>query len=256
MATLLAGGRAYDVDGILFDKDGTLLDFLALWGTWADCLYGGLRAGLAARGVDWRLEEWTGLLGTFHAADGTMTGFDRGGPFAMGSIDDVTAILAGQAYRRGLPWNEALELVRICRKQADAELDRMRPVRALPGLHRFLEQCALRGLPLAVVTADDTQEARKHLDWLGIDRYFADIIGNDRVSRGKPDPEMVRLACASLGIEPSRTALIGDTAGDMQMGKAAGVRLTIGIGASDGLPGADVVISDYDALTILPSAEA
>lgn len=256
MATLLAGGRAYDIDGILFDKDGTLLDFLSLWGTWADCLYDRLRAGLAARGIEWRMDEWTGLLGTFHEEDGPMTGFDRRGPFAMGSIGDVTAILAGQAYRRGLPWNEALELVRDCRNQADAELERMRPVRELPGLRRFLEQCAQRGLPMAVVTADDTQEARKHLHWLGIDTCFGDIIGNDRVSRGKPDPEMVRLACASLGIEPSRTALIGDTAGDMQMGKAAGVRLTIGISASGSLPGADVVISDYGALSILPSGKA
>jgi len=256
MTTLLANGRAYDIDAILFDKDGTLLDFLSLWGTWADCLYDRLRAGLAARGIEWRMDEWTGLLGTFHAEDGRMTGFDRRGPFAMGAIDDVTAILAGQAYRRGLPWNDALELVRDCRGQAAAELDRRRPARAFPGLRRFLDQCAQHGLPLAVVTADDTKEARKHLHWLGIDGHFADIIGNDRVSRGKPDPEMVYLACASLGIDPSRTALIGDTAGDMQMGKAAGVRLTIAIGASGGLPGADVVISDYDALAILPSGDA
>ena len=256
MTMLLVNGRAYEIDGILFDKDGTLLDFLGLWGAWADCLYERLRAGLAALGIEWRMNEWTELLGTFHAADGPMIGYDRKGPFAMGSIDDVTAILAGKAYRYGLPWNEALELVRSCRIQAAAELDRMRPARALPGLHRFLEQCAQRGLPLAVVTADDTKEARKHLHWLGIDHHFADIIGNDRVSRGKPDPEMARLACASLGIEPSRTALIGDTAGDMQMGKAAGVSLTIGIGAPGGPPGADEVVSDYDALAFPPHGEA
>jgi len=251
MATLLVSGRAYDIDGILFDKDGTLLDFLSLWGKWTDFLYSRLRDELAARGIEWRMSEWTDLLGTVHAPDGPMIGFDRSGPFAMGSLDQVTAILAGQAYRCGVPWHDALEMVRRCRSLAGEELERTRPVKALPGLRRFLEQCAQRGLPLAVVTADDTMEARKHLHWLGIDRYFADIIGNDRVSRGKPDPEMVRLACASLGIEPSRTALIGDTAGDMQMGKAAGVRLTVGIGASGGPPGADVVISDYGELAFL-----
>jgi phosphoglycolate phosphatase len=256
MATLLAGGRAYEIDGILFDKDGTLLDFLSLWGSWVDSLYNRVRTGLAARGIEWRMDEWTGLLGTFHTSDGQMIGFDRNGPFAMGTIDEVTAILAGKAYQCGLPWNEALELIRNCCRQADAELERTRPVRALSGLLRFLDQCAQRGLLMAVVTADGTMEARKHLHWLGIDHYFADIIGNDRVSRGKPDPEMVHLACDSLGIEPSRTALIGDTAGDMQMGKAAGVRLTIGIGASGNLPGADIFISDYDALAFPPSSEA
>lgn len=252
MTTLLVNGRACDVDAILFDKDGTLIDFLSLWGAWMNALYSRLRDELAALGVEWRPDEWTALLGTIHAPDGAMTGFDRNGPFAMGSMDEVTAILAGKAYRCGLPWNEALELVRSCRGLADKELDRKRSARAMPGLRRFLEQCARRGLPLAVVTADETEQARKHLRWLGIDRYFADIIGNDRVSRGKPDPGMVHLACSVLGIEPSRTALIGDTAGDMRMGKAAGVRLTIGIGASDGLPGADAVITGYGALDFLP----
>jgi phosphoglycolate phosphatase len=69
----------------------------------------------------------------------------------------------------------------------------------------------------------------------------------------KPAPDMVLRLCAELGIEPSRTAVVGDSAADLRMGRAAGVGLVVGVltgvGArSDLEPQADAVIGSVEGL--------
>ncbi|MNG36517.1 hypothetical protein D3C84_1235630 [compost metagenome] len=68
---------------------------------------------------------------------------------------------------------------------------------------------------------------------------------------------MVRLACEMLSIECSDAAVIGDTNGDMRMGRAACAAVSIGIhaaaGSEDGqrvLADADEMISAYVQLSI------
>ncbi|MBW7456299.1 HAD family hydrolase, partial [Paenibacillus sepulcri] len=119
----------------------------------------------------------------------------------------------------------------------------------------FLAACHAEGIPLGVVTADETQAAEKHLDWLGIRQYFGAVVGTDQVERGKPFPDMMELACRKLSIDTRGAALIGDTNGDMRMGRAAGARLCIGLGEAgsenaraDDFPDADIIIGDYREL--------
>jgi phosphoglycolate phosphatase len=133
-------------------------------------------------------------------------------------------------------------------------MERERPVVPIPGLIDFLEQCEKFQLPLCVVTADYTHEAQKHLSWIHVDHYFREIIGSDQVSVGKPHPEMIHIACQRIGVSPAKVVLIGDTNGDMQMGKAAGVAMTIGISknpaGSGRLNQADYMISSYKQLSL------
>lgn len=40
----------YPVSAILFDKDGTLLQFVSLWGSWGECFLDQFARGLEQRG--------------------------------------------------------------------------------------------------------------------------------------------------------------------------------------------------------------
>ncbi|MNZ85381.1 Phosphoglycolate phosphatase [compost metagenome] len=78
------------------------------------------------------------------------------------------------------------------------------------------------------------------------------------VERGKPFPDMVKLACRELSVECSKVAVIGDTNGDMRMAKSAGAAAAIGIAATQEeaqllLPDADIRISAYHELVIRES---
>lgn len=109
-------------------------------------------------------------------------------------------------------------------------------------------------MKLAVVTSDSTEAAQEHLEWMGLTSYFDEIIGHDRVTYGKPDPEMAETACALLGLSPADVVVIGDSNGDMQMGKRAGVRLAIGFAPeperSGHLLDADKVVRGYKELEV------
>ncbi|MFF2481686.1 HAD family hydrolase [Paenibacillus sp. NPDC058071] len=255
MAELTIAGASCRIEGILFDKDGTLMDFIHTWGHWGDCLLARFSGLLEERGLS-PLPMKDSLLGTIGAEHGEIIDYDRNGPLAMGTIEEQIAILTWQGYQAGLSWAEAKEMVYASKSYADRSLNEARQARLLPDLVPFLKKCRTNGLKLAVVTADDTEPAIRHLEWLGIRDYFSACVGNDVVGRGKPFPDMAELACRELGLSCSQVAVIGDTNGDMRMAKAAGAAAAIGITACDAisarelLPAADWTITSYRELAI------
>lgn len=243
---------AVPCQAILFDKDGTLLDLLATWGTWAELVLQGLGNQLALIG-DSPDTDLSRVLGTRHDASGRLIGYDPAGPLSMATAEETYGILAWHLYSAGVPWNEALTRVTAIAKEAMNELRSRRIAAPLPELLPFLQQCAASSLKLGVVTSDGSTTTGEQLDWLGITGYFQTIVTRDRVSRGKPAPEMAETACRELGVLPENTVIIGDSNADMQLGKGAGLRLSVGIspqGAAGHLLDADTVIAGYHQLRI------
>ncbi|MBB6634514.1 HAD family hydrolase [Cohnella thailandensis] len=261
MPILRAAGTDYRIDGILFDKDGTLLDFIYTWGNWSERLLARFSAFLQERKLPPPDADLDALWGALRANDGNVSDYDRNGPLAMGTVDEILTILAWQGYRSGLSWAEAKTLAADAKRWADERLEASRSARLLPHVLPFLEECRRSGLPLAVVTADDTLPAVKHLEWLGIREFFSAVIGTDQVKQGKPYPDMALLACDRLGLDGGRFAVIGDTEGDIRMAKEAGAAAAIRIAAigdrgsaADGFSPAseaDAIVSSLRELSII-----
>lgn len=252
MASMAVGGSVYELDAILLDKDGTLLDFISMWGYWSGQVMTAFGAELTSRGLKTLDAAVIPLLwGTEHHENGRIIGYDRNGPLAMGTMGDLYAVLAWQGYLAGMSWAEARAAAIHCGEEAGAALEKERPAQLLSGVKTFLDACRQQGLKLAVVTADETDAALCHLEWLGIRPYFEAVIGTDQVERGKPFGDMAELACASLGVLPARTAVIGDTNGDMLMGRAAGAALRIALaGGAAAYPDASHIITGYEELRL------
>ncbi|MDQ0063927.1 HAD family hydrolase [Paenibacillus harenae] len=252
MAQLAVCGDMHEIDAILFDKDGTLLDFVSMWGFWSECVITAFGTELTVRGLK-ALDAAAipSLWGAQHHESGRIIGYDRNGPLAMGTMADLYAVLAWQGYLAGMSWAESRSAAIRCGEEASAMLEIKRPARLLAGVKSFLDACRQQGLPIAVVTADETDAALRHLEWLGIRPYFGMIIGTDQVERGKPFGDMAELACSRLGVQPARTAVIGDTNGDMLMGRAAGAALRIALaGGTAAYPDASHIISGYEELRL------
>ena len=69
----------------------------------------------------------------------------------------------------------------------------------------------------------------------------------------KPAPDMVLAACEATGVQPARTAVVGDSPADLEMGRAAGAALVVGVltgvgGQADLAQLADVVIDSVEDL--------
>ena len=76
---------------------------------------------------------------------------------------------------------------------------------------------------MAVVTSKLEPSARRSLEFLGLARHFAAVVGLEATVRHKPDPEPVRFALTALCAEARDSTFVGDSPHDVVAGNAAGV---------------------------------
>lgn len=226
------------IRGILFDKDGTLLDFDATWrGFLLDAL---VQAAPGDPALQRRLGDVAGL-------DPETGRFRPGSPIVAGSTAEVAALwaplLPGRAARE-------IELEIDARAAAAVTRGPMAAARDLPGL---LAGLRARGMALGIATHDSERAARAHMRGLASLEAFDFIAGYDSGHGLKPGPGMVLAFAAAAGIRPAEVAMIGDSLHDLGAGRAAGAGLVVGVLTGparecDLAPHADRVIPSIELL--------
>ncbi len=226
---------------VIFDKDGTLIDFHYMWAGWI--------AELAQR-----LEVASGLAVSSHLF--TSFGFDpissrisHDGPLAVWSMAALRQLAVDILCDAGLGGESAGRVV----AEAWHAPDPVKFARPLADLPRLFCTLSAEGVKTAVATSDDRAATLATLAGVGIAQYVAAIVGADDGLPTKPEPDMVLYLCRRLGIEPADSVVVGDAVADMMMGRAAGVGLTVGIlsGVSTRevlAPYADVLVPSVDEL--------
>ena len=76
---------------------------------------------------------------------------------------------------------------------------------------------------LFVVSSKKSDVLKRNLKMLGIDKYFKDMIGSDKVSHYKPHPDGILKILELYQLKKSETVMVGDAIFDIQMAKAAGI---------------------------------
>ena len=122
-----------------------------------------------------------------------------------------------------------------------------------PGVVEGLARLKARGWALACLTNKPTAFAVPLLRLKGLDGYFSVVNGGDAFARKKPDPLPLIKTCEALGVQPSRTLMIGDSSNDARAARAAGCPVVlVSYGYNHGEPvravDADGVIDRLDQL--------
>ncbi|MGH2451695.1 MAG: HAD family hydrolase [Candidatus Limnocylindria bacterium] len=106
------------------------------------------------------------------------------------------------------------------------------------------------GLRQATVTGKRAADCERILRGLGLVREIDVYLGGDSVARPKPAPDLALRAMERLGASPEESAVVGDTAVDLEMGRAAGARTVQVLWgfARDPLPQADFVVRTWAEL--------
>ncbi|MFO0956814.1 MAG: HAD-IA family hydrolase [Isosphaeraceae bacterium] len=95
-------------------------------------------------------------------------------------------------------------------------------VRLFDGIAGLIDRVKGRGWKVAVVTGKSRRAAEFSLKELDLWHHLDLLVSNDELSKGKPDPEGIRLASSKMGIPTSRLLMVGDMPADVEAGRAAG----------------------------------
>ncbi|MCQ2031271.1 N-acetylmuramic acid 6-phosphate phosphatase MupP [Stutzerimonas zhaodongensis] len=92
------------------------------------------------------------------------------------------------------------------------------------GMAELLVEIEQAGLIWGVVTNKPLRFAEPIMQQLGLASRSAVLVCPDHVSKSKPDPEPMTLACEQLGLDPATVLFVGDDLRDIESGRAAGSR--------------------------------
>jgi phosphoglycolate phosphatase-like HAD superfamily hydrolase len=230
----------HGIDLVVFDKDGTLLDFHAMWGGWAREL--GLRLeGVARRPVS---PDVFAAIG-FDPVTGRIA---PRGPLAASTMAGIADLVATVLRR----WCPRPSDARWVVEQAWFEPDPVAtavPVADLPSLFSNLRD---QGKRLAIATNDEREPTTRTLEALGVAGLVDGLSCADDGLAVKPAPDAVLALCAGLDLRTSRTAVVGDLPADLAMGRAAGAALVVGVlsglGSREDLADADLLLDSVASL--------
>lgn len=222
---------------VLFDKDGTLIDFEKSWA--------GINrsaAALAARG-DADLERRILKVCGIDPVTGQTVPDSL---FAAGNASEIAA----RMIEEGSPLGHDALTARLDTLFAEAAKSAV-PLADLPGLFSELKSL---GLLLGIASSDSERAVRTTAEVLGISDCVDFVAGWDSGHGPKPGPGMVMAFCRTVGISPIAAAVIGDSRHDLEMGRAAGAGNVIGVLSGAGTvetlsPLADAVI---ESVAVLP----
>ncbi len=93
-----------------------------------------------------------------------------------------------------------------------------------PGMAELLIWLEQQGIHWGIVTNKPQRFTLPLLQALKLDERCGSVICPEDVSRAKPDPEGLLLACRQLGVQPEQSIYVGDHVRDIEAGRAARMR--------------------------------
>jgi phosphoglycolate phosphatase len=222
------------IRAILFDKDGTLVDFQKTWGPAVHDVMQTLAAGHHA--IYERLAAAIGFVESEQS-------------FLPDSI-----FIAQPTSVWGPLWAQVLGcgadphfLTEVDRRLCEATTSHLVPI---GDPRKLMIALAGRGYRLGVLSNDAEVTVRAHARMLGVDRILHFVAGYDSGFGAKPDSGPVIAFANAAGVSPSQVAVVGDTVLDAAAAHAGGA---IAVGVMTGPAPAANLVPEADA--ILASAE-
>ncbi|WGD32144.1 HAD family hydrolase [Ancylobacter sp. WKF20] len=204
--------EARTLRAILFDKDGTLLDYEKTWGginRAAAALAGAGDPDLAARLLD-------------------IGGVDR----SSGRTRPDSLLAAGNTREIAQAWVAAgspHEVGALTRQLDDLFTQSAALAVPVTDLAALFGRLTARGLVLGIASSDSEAAIRATLRAFRVEGHVRVVIGYDSGFGSKPGPGMVLGFSALTGIAPAEIAVVGDNLHDMEMARAAGAGWRIGV---------------------------
>lgn len=181
-----------NIDAVIFDLDGSLVDSMWLW-----------------REID---IEYLGGFGIPLPED------------LQSRIEGMSFHETAIYFKEHFPIGDSLDKIK-------ADWNRMAwdkytyEVPLKPGVAEFLEGCAEDGIKLGIATSNSRELVGNIIRVHGLQDYFSSIVTGCDVERGKPAPDVYIAAARQLQVPPGRCLVFEDIPAGIRAGKNAGMRV-------------------------------
>jgi len=246
LVTLQCGTATFHtIQAVIFDKDGTLANSE------------GFLRNLGQKRARFLDAQVLGVQEPLLMAFGLEADkVDPAGLLAVGTRRENEIAAAAYLAETGRGWMDALAIVAGVFAEAEQYVGRKAPLTPpVAGVVNLMQALARTDLKIAVLSSDITSEVEDFVRLHQLQDYIHLCMGTEG-SVTKPDPALLRQACAAIGVAPEATVMVGDSQSDMLMSRAADcagcVGVTWGWTSTVSLAAADVTIAHPQAIQVLP----
>jgi len=209
-----------DVDAVVFDLDGVLLDSETVWDD-------ARRALVERAGGEWSARATTDMMGMSSPEWSAYLRDDLGVPL---TADEISSAVVAEVERR---YAERLPL--------------------LPGAREAVAGLARRW-PLGLASSSNRPVIERFLDASALRSAFAVTVSSEEVAHGKPAPDVYLAAADGLGVAPARAVAVEDSTNGIRSAANAGLHVVAVPNhhfppAAESVALAAVVVDDLTGLT-------
>jgi phosphoglycolate phosphatase len=233
--------KNFKPQAIIFDKDGTLIDFDLMWGSWTLQLADRLQAAI---GLDIRQ-----ALSESYGYDMRRRKILADGKLTCTPMWRLRELMVEVVASFGVPAADASCAV----AKAWHVPDPVTLAKPFTDIHKLFTNIHKLGIKIAIATSDDREPTQAMLRAFGVTDLVTTMICADDGIPAKPAPDMVTTLCQRMNVPPQNVIVIGDTVADLQMSHSAGAGYSIGVLSGVGslanlTPLADMLIDTVDTL--------
>lgn len=181
-----------NIDGVIFDLDGTLVDSMWMWKS-IDIEY------LERFGIDFPLELQKEIEGMSFTETASYFKKRFNIPLSLDEIKTEWNRMAWDKYENEVPMKE--------------------------GVMDFLEYLKEHNIPTGIATSNSRELVEVILKKHQLKPYFDSIRTSCEVEKGKPSPDIYLLVAKDLGLEPSRCLVFEDVPHGIMAGKNANMKV-------------------------------
>lgn len=201
------------IKGILFDKDGTLIEFEKTWHSILKIIFEQLNEKGYASDLD---------LFKKHAGY-KKHGFEKESAIQYLSTTEIVTVWSRLSSK-----DESVAFLEILKVFEEVTSDDRIDVALLTGTVEGLKYLSERAYHLGIATADTRISCLNSLNKVRILKYFDFIGADDGVITPKPHIEMGKMFCEQFKLRPEEVLVVGDSVTDYEFAKAFGAHF-IGI---------------------------
>jgi phosphoglycolate phosphatase-like HAD superfamily hydrolase len=245
MCIIRIQSREFNVDCVIFDKDGTLINIDDFWvprvQKWVDSIADSLN-------LDYEFKKDVfDLLG--YSISENRVRYES--PLAVANMEALKILMSGIISRYGIPWHEALTLAERSAKVTIMADPNPNEIVSKGNILQTMKKLADAKVHNVIITSDNRRLTEITLSHLGITELVSAMICGDDPIPKKPDPIAAWTISKQLDISTSHMMMVGDSLTDMQFAASAGIAFRIGVASTPEnksllAPHADALVESID----------